>query len=295
MRTQILAQIKLDYLTGVEKLKEDEYLTADGMVYCKKCNTSRIYVLPDGIHAMMFRCECMQKRYCEEKENQRREELLEDYYKRKNIAQVPKRYKNGRFNNFQITTNNQKSYNIALYYLKESSLMLKDNKGLYIYGQVGTGKTHLATCLCNELLLRGWSCLFTTVSELLSELHKSYTLQGQVSSNLIKRIKSIDFLFIDDFGKEFLGREEKREDQAKFDKMLERQVFTIINARYNSNKPTIITSNYSKNDLRNLLKLDASIADKINEMATTIIRMSGDNFRIANQEKLSSQMRNLGV
>lgn len=292
MKTQILAQIKLDYLSGVEKLKEDEYLTEDGMVFCKKCNTSRIYVLPDGIHAMFFRCECMQKQYREEKERQQREEFLEDYYKRKHIAQVPERFKNVRFKNSQITANNLKAYNIARNYLKDSQQMHKDNKGLYIYGPVGVGKTHLATCLCNELLLQGWSCLFTTITELLSELHKSYTVQGQVDGHILKRLKRIDFLFIDDFGKEFIGRED---GQAKYDKMLERQVITIINARYNSNKPTIITSNYSKNALINELKLDASIADKVNEMATRIIRMSGENFRIINQETKSAQMRNVGV
>ena len=292
MKTQTLAQIKLDYASGVEKLKEDEYLTPDGMVYCKKCNTSRIYVLPDGIHAMMFRCECMQKQYREEKERQKREELLEDYYRRKHIAQIPERYKNVLFKNSQITANNQKAYNIARNYLKDSQQMRKDNKGLYIYGPVGVGKTHLATCLCNELLLQGFGCLFTTMSELLSELHKSYTLQGQVSGNLIQRVKKTDFLFIDDFGKEFVGRED---GQAKYDKMLERQVITIINARYNSNKPTIITSNYSKNALINELKLDPSITDKVNEMATRIIRMSGENFRIINQETKSEQMRNVGV
>lgn len=275
-------EIKRNYLDGKELLLEDEYLGEDGKVYCKQCNTSRIHIMPDNIHATKGRCYCQQKAYLEAKSQKQREILWEDYRRRKILAQVPERYENMKFKDFLTNDNNKKAYEIAMNYLRESQERRKENKGLYIHGDIGVGKTFIAACLCNELLAIGWSCKFTTITELLCELDKSYMYQGQVDGNILKKIKGADFLFIDDFGKEFIGRE----SNPQLYKTVEKQVLTIISARYNSKKPTIITSNYSKNYLLDTLKLDTAIMDKLNTMATVSVRMNGKSFRVQEQMRL---------
>ncbi len=277
-----LEEIKIGYLNGEEVLLEDEYLGEDGKVYCKQCNTSRTHVMPDNIHATKGRCACQQKAYLNTKVRNQREILWEDYYRRKRLAQVPERYVNSKLKDYLTTEDNKKAYKKVLDYLRNSEEMRNQNKGLYIYGDVGVGKTLIAACLCNELLTRGYSCKFTTITELLCELDKTYMYQGQVDGNVLKKVKAADFLFVDDFGKEFIGREEKPE----LYKTTEKQVNLIISARYHAKKPMIMTSNYSKNYLLETLKLDRAIMDKLNAMATVSVRISGKSYRIQEQMRL---------
>lgn len=53
---------------------------------------------------------------------------------------------------------------------------------------------------------------------------------------LLRRLQSYDFAFIDDLGKEFIGRESK----INSSKWAESKLFEIINARYNAQKPTVL-------------------------------------------------------
>ena len=74
--------------------------------------------------------------------------------------------------------------------VKESSLIIKCKKfandfnknvtkGISFVGDVGTGKTTALACLCNYLLENGYSCLFTTFSELLNKISEySYNHAG---------------------------------------------------------------------------------------------------------------------
>ena len=143
--------------------------------------------------------------------------------------------------------------------------------GMYIYGDSGTGKTHLTACMCNELMAQMQQCLFTNFFEI-SKLIKD-TYSGNTSSAaVINRICDVDFLFLDDLGTEILTKNGE-------DNWLQGQVFDIINKRYNNRKPTIFSSNYSLNQLITERGMMPKTVDRIGEMSTATIRLTGESYR----------------
>ena len=91
----------------------------------------------------------------------------------------------------------------------------------------------------------------------------------------MRKLMTCDFVFLDDFGKEFIGREFNRSAS----KWTEEKLFEMINVRYNSMRPTVFSSNYAMDELVSKLGLDKAIVERVNEMSTRVIRLEGDDFR----------------
>ena len=72
-------------------------------------------------------------------------------------------------------------------------------------------------------------------------------------------------------------------------------MFEVLNARYNSQKPTIFSSNYSIAELETALGLDKAIIERINEMATRTIKLEGDDFREKVRKEKSDFAKKLGI
>lgn len=78
----------------------------------------------------------------------------------------------------------------------------KKNKGLYLIGKPGTGKTSMIAAVCNDLLGRGFNCLFITFSALMERFTKySAENSGDILPLLMWLVK-FDFIVIDDIGRE---------------------------------------------------------------------------------------------
>ena len=126
--------------------------------------------------------------------------------------------------------------------VKESSLIIKCKKfandfnknvtkGISFVGDVGTGKTTALACLCNYLLENGYSCLFTTFSELLNKISEySYNHAGNINPILDDICKSA-LTFLDD-----IGREPYTERRKEF-------AFMLIDRLMNFEKPVCFTAN----------------------------------------------------
>ena len=69
----------------------------------------------------------------------------------------------------------------------------------------------------------------------------------------------------------------------------------VLNARYSNGLPTIFTSNYSLDDFATNFKLDKAIIERLNEMATRVIRLEGDNFRMKALEEKNKLAKSLGI
>lgn len=85
---------------------------------------------------------------------------------------------------------------------------IDDHINLVIYGNCGTGKTHLATALGLEACKQGKTVRFfrtTTLVNILSEAKKGNTL-----STLMKQIKKSDLLILDEWGYVPLDRDGAR-------------------------------------------------------------------------------------
>lgn len=286
-----LQEMKAAFASGEEVLKEDEFLGEDGLPHCKNCKDRRVFVSEDESMCLRGMCKCLeeeQKR--REAEEQRRQRIVR-FNMSVESALIGERYRNARFETATITDSNRIAFTKCANYAKHYEEMMRQNIGLYIYGDNSSGKTYLTACLCNELIWNGAECIYTNLAYILSSIRSSYDKNGMGECRLLQQLQRYDFVFIDDLGKEFLGRE----FNAASSKWAEEKLFEILNARYNAKKPTIFSSNYSLKELASLLNLDNAILARIDEMATRVIKLEGDDFRKIEREKKGELAKKLGI
>ena len=123
-------------------------------------------------------------------------------------------------------------------YLKLASILHnKTNKGLYISGDLGVGKTYLCIALCNSLVKNGKKVSFVKISDFFNEM-KATLGSNESLDRKINKIKNSEYLVLDDIGSESVS-EFVRDDI----------LFPILDYRLENNLITIFTSNLSKEDL----------------------------------------------
>ncbi len=111
--------------------------------------------------------------------------------------------------------------------------------GLFISGPPGTGKTHLAAAISNRLLSQGKPVICMTMIDLLGRIKHTFNESGSDEWEVLRIYKTVPLLVIDDMGKE------------PATEWAVSTVYNIINARYEAYLPTIITTNYTADDLIN--------------------------------------------
>lgn len=105
-------------------------------------------------------------------------------------------------------------------------------RGLYIYGEQGTGKTWMA---CS--ILKGWMArsgkqgMFVTSADLMTEITATYSTY-ETEKAILDKYSNCALLVVDDLGKE------NPTDTALT------KLWQLINARYSNNRPTIVTTQY---------------------------------------------------
>lgn len=117
---------------------------------------------------------------------------------------------------------------------REGGNYLEENRmGLILSGGVGTGKTHLALAIFNELMAQGIDVLCFTCFEMLRR-----TFDGSFQNDkVMNAFKSCTCLIIDELGA-FTANEEEQ-----------RRFCQIVNARYQNGLPTVVVTNLSKEDM----------------------------------------------
>jgi DNA replication protein DnaC len=123
-------------------------------------------------------------------------------------------------------------------YLKNWEENKEAGRGLYFCGGVGTGKTHLAVAVMNELMQRKRvPSLFVTVPEFLDNLREAYMIPGRDLDEWMDAVKNAELLVFDDLGAE------------KPNPWVRERIFVIVNHRYRETLPTLFTSNIGPRDL----------------------------------------------
>ena len=286
-----LEEYKQAYADGTMTLQEDEYLGEDGFPYCKNCKTARFHIL-EGFDCVMYsQCQCLREKAEAERKREEARKRMEEFNQRKKLALLGERYKNLMFKDAAITEANRDVYIRCKNYVEKSQEIYAHNIGLYIYGDNSSGKTFLTACMCNELVWKGYRCIYTNLASILGEIRSSYDGNGMGECELLRKLQFFDFAFIDDLGKEFLGRE----FNAASSKWAEEKLFEVLNARYNAKKPTIFSSNYSIKELASTLNLDNAIVARIDEMATRVLKLEGDDFRRVVRAEKSDIAKSLGI
>ena len=123
---------------------------------------------------------------------------------------------------------------VARKYVQNWEQMKEKNIGLLIWGDVGCGKSFLAGAIANALIDQEVRIKMTNFTAILNDL--SSTFEGR--NEYLNRLCSYPLLIIDDFGME-RGTEYGLE-----------QVYSVIDGRYRSKKPLIVTTNLTLTELR---------------------------------------------
>jgi DNA replication protein DnaC len=160
----------------------------------------------------------------------------------------------------------------------------RDGMGLLIIGKIGTGKTHLAVGITKDLVNRGVPCLFYDYRELLKQIQNSYNATVQTTElDVLRPVFETDVLILDELG------------AVKPTEWVWDTVSLILNARYNNNRTTIITTNYTNGqsaeaDERQGIKRinrEPTLGDRVGDRMRSrlldmcrIINMDGQDFRI---------------
>ncbi len=147
-------------------------------------------------------------------------------------ANIPKRYQHCTIANFV-------AYNESLQRAVERAQRLADafpavGRGMFLEGQPGVGKTHLAVAVLKQVIERtGARGIFYDTRDLLRVIRSTYDPSTRTTElEVLRPVMSADILVLDDLGAE------------KTSEWVEETMNLIVNTRYNERRLTIFTSNY---------------------------------------------------
>jgi DNA replication protein DnaC len=116
---------------------------------------------------------------------------------------------------------------------------LDAGRGLWFFGDVGSGKTSLAMLVSKTAFEVGRSVAIYSVPRLLAEIKETYDSTGAGSyMQLFRRLCSVDLLHLDDLGAE------------RTTEWVLEQLYSIINERWQDQRSIVITTNLQLEELR---------------------------------------------
>lgn len=136
------------------------------------------------------------------------------------------------------------------------------DKGFYLHGAPGTGKSTVMAWLIRALVLEGYQCGYIHFPTFLMDLKNSFGIEG--SGHSVELMKNIQYLVIDDIGGENITTWSRDEILSG-----------VLAYRAQNKKPTFFTSVYPYNELKKLYSLK-----------------TGDNIRV---ERLIDRMKAVSV
>ena len=132
-------------------------------------------------------------------------------------------------------------------YVTELSSNYDKGWGIFLYGANGVGKTHASGALRKEIQKRGYSTYCV-----LSDVLKVAYIDGQRfdrDNSVVQRVESVDFLLLEDLGKEYSGKGSGFAELC-FENMLRKRSRECL--------PTIVTTNLSPKAFQERYKQSAA-------------------------------------
>ena len=145
---------------------------------------------------------------------------------------IPKRYRGVSFDRQPICDLDPSLLRGVRHYVRELAKNLDKGRGLWIHGDVGTGKTSLAMLVARAAGEVGRSVAVYSVPQLLAELRGSFNPDSDASYDVLyEQLTSVDLLVLDDLG---------AEKQTEW--VLE-QLYRLVNERWQDGRAILATSN----------------------------------------------------
>lgn len=250
--------INIDEISKKVPKSDSAYVARDGLLHCAKCGEPLEAVLDVpliGRKKVRCVCSCMEaERALQEgrEEQAKRERVREECFGGSKMMKCT----------FDGSSENE-NLNIAKNYVENFEAFKRQGTGLLLFGKCGTGKSHMAACIANALIDKGERALMTNFATMINILQSAF--EGR--QEYINSLNRYGLLVIDDLGAE-----------RKSDYMRE-NVFNIIDARYLSGLPMIITTNLTAEELKRPTEISsARIYERLLEKCHPI-EITGRNIR----------------
>lgn len=213
--------------------QEGDYRDADGLLMCGKCHTPKQVRQPflGKVKVLACACKCVVANNRREADAKRKRDRMQylDNMRRTGFPDAEMR----KWVFANDDGGNTKLMSIAHKYVANFDTMRSNGTGLLLYGTVGCGKSFTAACIANALIDTGTPCMMTNFTRIINRLQESFAGRQKYIDNLSR----FDLLVIDDMAAE-------RNTEYVWE-----QVMTIIDARYRSGLPVIVTTNLTIGEL----------------------------------------------
>jgi DNA replication protein DnaC len=153
---------------------------------------------------------------------------------------IPRKYRGVSFDRPPVSDLSPAAVDAIRTYVDELAENLRVGRGVWLMGDVGTGKTTLAMLVSRLALEAGYTVAIYSLPRLLSRIRRTYDAEAGEQSYLefFERLTSVDLLHLDDLGAE-----------KSSDWVLE-QLYAIVNDRYETQRSIVVTTNLQEPELR---------------------------------------------
>ena len=181
-------------------------------------------------------------------------------------AVIPKRYRGVSFDRPPVTLIDPARVADVRRFVANLDDNLSQGRGLWLTGDVGTGKTTLAMLISRTALERGRSVAIYSLPRLLSELRKTFDDSSEMKYlQLLDSLASVDLLHIDDVGAE------------RTSEWVLEQLYAIVNARYEEQRSLLLTTNLRPNEL--VEQIGERTVSRIVEICGDPLALFGEDHR----------------
>jgi DNA replication protein DnaC len=180
---------------------------------------------------------------------------------------IPAKYRGVSFERPPITDLDSTVVGVVREYVDDLEARLEAGRGLWLMGDVGTGKTSLAMLASKAALEQGRSVAIYSLPRLLARIRRTYDADVGEQSYLefFERLTAVDLLHLDDLGAE------KRTDWV-----LE-QLYSLIDERYESQRSIVVTTNLDQSRLEE--QIGARTVSRLVEICGDPLPLFGDDLR----------------
>lgn len=155
-------------------------------------------------------------------------------------------------------------------YVDDLDANLEAGRGVWLFGDPGTGKTTLGMLVSKAALERKHTVAIYSLPKLLARIRQSYDAGPDSDSymQLFRKLTTVDLLHIDDLGAE------KRSDWV-----LE-QLYALVNERYENERAILVTTNLNEPEL--IDQIGRRTVSRLVEMCSDcMVPMHGEDHRLA--------------
>ncbi len=262
--------------------REGDEVREDGLLYCGVCGRKKerfVTFFNKKTIKVPCSCQCDEIAYYEAQKASEEEARKNMVRRMKLSSMIDVKYNDATFDKFEVNDDNLQILKYCKRYVEAFPIFKEKNQGLLFYGDVGTGKSFASACIANELMERGTTVLMTSFARILSIVRQG----SEEERNILNQITSSSLVIFDDFGAE-------RDTEYAMEK-----IFDILDQRYRSKLPMIITTNISFAEMKNEQDMRyRRLYDRIFEVCYPIeFKLSGKSWRKIKANDRFAEMRDL--